>query len=43
MEILNGATGTSFNEKERILTRELNELVLAEESFFKQKSRVQWL
>ena len=42
-EILNGGTGDGLIERERDLRRELQELMLAEESLFKQKSKIQWL
>ena len=43
MEILNGCLRTSLIEKEKEITNELRELRLVEESFYQQKSRIQWI
>ncbi|XVE57773.1 hypothetical protein DITRI_Ditri04bG0116500 [Diplodiscus trichospermus] len=38
-----GVTTSEYVQKEQSLKKELYDLIAAEESFFKQKSRVQWL
>ena len=35
--------GADLIDQERAITKDLHELMLAKESFFKQKSRIQWL
>ena len=43
MLILNTGVGEDQIEKERNISKELHDLMVAEESLFRQKSRIQWL
>ena len=43
MLILTTGVGGDQIEKERDMFKELHDLMVAEESFFRQKSRIQWL
>ena len=43
ISILSNSLNTRLIDKEKVVTKELHELMKAEESFHRQKSRVQWL
>ena len=41
--VLNSLNNISLIEKEMLLSHELTDLMIAEESYFKQKSRINWI
>ena len=43
LALLSFSPNREFIEKEKRLSKELHDLLIAEESFFRQKSKIQWI